>query len=75
MLLENIPDCPERDEPAHQHMDFLFLARPIDEAQDLVLAEEEGEDIKWFTKADIEALDQESEIFGNVKAYILQILE
>ena len=74
MLLENIPECPERDEPAHQHMDFLYLARPIDEAQDLVLAEAEGEEMRWFTKEDIEALREEDEIFGNVKAYILQIL-
>ena len=74
MLLENIPECPERDEPAHQHMDFLYLARPIDEAQDLVLAEAEGEEMRWFTKEDIEALREEDEIFGNVKAYILLIL-
>jgi 8-oxo-dGTP pyrophosphatase MutT (NUDIX family) len=75
MLLENIPACPERGEPAHQHMDFLFLARPLDEAQELVLAEEEGDEMKWFTRSDILALDSNTEIFGNVKAYILQILE
>lgn len=74
MLLENIPDCPERNEPAHQHMDFLFLARPIDEAQKLILAEEEGDEMRWFTKEDIEALDDSTEIFGNVKHYILSIL-
>ncbi len=74
MLQENIPECPERREPAHQHIDFLFLARPLDEAQELVLAEDEGEDMQWFTKADIEALDPKTEIFGNVKQYILQIL-
>ncbi len=74
MLLENIPECPERDEPAHQHMDFLYLARPLDEAQDLVLAEEEGEDMRWFTKSDIKALSEKTEIFGNVKAYILSVL-
>lgn len=75
MLLENIPAYPARNEPAHLHMDFLFLARPLDESQELTLQEEEGEDMKWFTKAEIEALNIESEIFGNVKAYILQILE
>lgn len=75
MLLENIPECPERDEAAHQHMDFLFLARPLDEAQDLVLAEEEGDDMKWFSKADIEALNADTEIFSNVKMYILSVLD
>ena len=74
MLQENIPECPDRNEPAHQHTDFLFLARPLDEAQELVLAEDEGEDMQWFTKEDIEALDDSSEIFGNVKAYILSVL-
>lgn len=74
MLLENIPDCPERNEPAHEHMDFLFLARPIDEAQEAVLAEEEGSEMRWFSRREIEALDVETEIFGNVQKYILDIL-
>lgn len=74
MLLENIPACPERDEAEHQHMDFLFLARPLDEAQDLVLATEEGDDMRWFTHTEISALDEKTEIFGNVKMYILQVL-
>lgn len=75
MLLENIPECEERGESSHQHMDFLFLARPIDEEQELVLATEEGDEMRWFTKEDIKALDTKTEIFGNVKAYILQIVD
>ena len=39
LLLENIPVCEKRNEPAHQHMDFLYLARPLDESQELVLLE------------------------------------
>jgi len=74
MLLENIPASPERGEAAHQHMDFLFLARPLDEAQDLVLATAEGDDMKWFTKEEVQCLNEDSEIFGNVKMYILQAL-
>lgn len=74
MLLENIPESKERGEPAHLHMDFLFLARPVDESQIMTLAEEEGTEMRWFTKNDIEALDQKTEIFGNVKKYILSIL-
>ena len=71
MLLEEIPACPERNEPAHQHMDFLFLARPLDEAQTLTLAEEEGREMRWFTRKEVEKLDERAEIFGNVKGYIL----
>ena len=74
MLLENIPDCPERDEPAHQHMDFLFLARPLDEAQELDHSNEESGEMRWFSRMEIHELDEETEVFGNVKHYILAIL-
>ena len=74
MLLENIPESLERGEPAHQHIDFLFLARPVNERQELILAEEEGAKMRWFTRGEIEELNAQTEIFGNVKAYILQIL-
>ena len=73
MLLENIPASEERGEPAHQHMDFLFLARPLDESQECTMCEEEADEMKWFTREEIDLLG-EDEIFGNVKAYILQIL-
>lgn len=74
MLLENIPASPERGEPAHQHMDFLFIAKPIDETQTVKIAEAESARMKWFTKAEVEALDENTEIFSNVKAYIRNIL-
>lgn len=74
LLLENIPASKERGEPAHQHMDFLYLARPLDESQALQLLEEEGADMRWFTRKDIEALDASTEIFSNVKGYILSVL-
>ncbi len=73
-LLENIPASEERNEPAHQHMDFLYLAKPLDENQVLALAEEEGQELKWFTREEVEILDTKTEIFANVKAYILQSL-
>jgi len=75
MLLENIPACPERGEPEHLHMDFLFLAQPIDESQVLQLAEEESEEMRWFTREDVASLNTTSEIFGNVQAYILRTLQ
>ncbi len=74
MLLEEIPASPERGEPAHQHMDFLFIARPLNPAQVLTLATAEGRELKWFTRNEIEQLDDTTEIFSNVKAYIMQAL-
>src|SRR3989344_8958384 len=72
LLLENIPASAERNEPAHQHMDFLFLGKPIDENQSLQLAEAEGGEMRWFTRDEVAALNEATEIFANVKAYILE---
>lgn len=74
MLLENIPESKERNEPAHLHMDFLFIAKPLDETQVITLQEAESERMQWFTKEDIAALDETTEIFSNVKEYILNVL-
>lgn len=74
MLLENIPASDERGEPAHEHMDFLFRAKMIDESQVITLAEHEGHAIRWFTREEIAALDERTEIFSNVKAYIMREL-
>ncbi len=74
MLLEEIPAYPPRNDPAHQHMDFLFLARPVDESQVMTLNKDEGHEMRWFTKKDIEALDATKEIFRNVKEYVLGVL-
>ena len=69
MLLENIPASEERGEPAHEHMDFLFLAKPLNEAQALQMAEAEADHLKWFTLQEIDAL-LDGEIFKNVRAYV-----
>ena len=74
MLLEKIPAYPPRNEPAHEHMDFLFLARPVDEAQSATLNSEEGREMRWFTREEIEKLDEANDIFSNVKSYILAVL-
>jgi 8-oxo-dGTP pyrophosphatase MutT (NUDIX family) len=73
-LLENIPSSEERNESAHQHMDFLYVAKLLDASQEVSLAAQEGEDIRWFTREDIEELDEGTEIFANVKSYILSLL-
>lgn len=74
MLLEEIPASPERGEPAHQHMDFLFIAKPLDETQAVRIAEEESDHMRWFDLKEVEALDSGTEIFSNVKAYIRTLL-
>ncbi|MEK7122655.1 MAG: NUDIX domain-containing protein, partial [Patescibacteria group bacterium] len=73
MLLEEIPAYPVRNEPAHQHMDFLFLARPLDESQVLTLNADEGHEMRWFTREEVEVLDETTEIFANVKRYVLGV--
>ncbi len=74
MLLEEIPASPERGEAAHQHMDFLFIAKPLDETQAVLIAKEESDRMRWFDLKEVEALDSGSEIFSNVKAYICTLL-
>lgn len=73
MLLENIPASESRGEPAHQHMDFLFLARPLDESQELIRAEEEADHLRWFTKKDVLNMSR-NDIFENVRNYVGQML-
>ena len=74
MLLEEIPASPERGEEAHQHMDFLYIARPLDESQAARLAPEESAEMRWFTREEVATLNSTTEIFSNVQEYILDIL-
>ena len=74
MLLENIPASAERNEPAHQHMDFVFLARPIDPQQTLQLAESEARELRWFTREEVRALPRE-EVFENVRQYVVRAIQ
>lgn len=75
LLLENIPACDERGEPAHEHMDFVYRAKPLDESQLLTLAQDEGSAIRWFTRDEILPLRTDDELFANVKTYILTLLD
>lgn len=74
MLLENIPQSVERNEPAHQHMDFLYLARPLNEDQAEEITDE-SDGMRWFTKEEVGKLNEQREVFSNVKAYILRLLK
>lgn len=72
-LLETIEARPAHNEPAHEHMDFVYLARPIDEDQVLTLEENEGEDLRWFTKEDINGIAPEK-MYVNVRQFLDDIL-
>ncbi len=74
LLLEEIPASKERNEPAHQHMDFVYIAELLDPKQIAVLEKEEGRELRWFTRDEIATLDTSKEIFANVQEYILRVL-
>lgn len=74
MLLENVGENPVTGEPAHQHIDFVYLAKPKDESQVLSLQEAEGTDLKWFTKEEIDALEAPAHIFANLKVFLLSLV-
>lgn len=69
LLLEEIEDRPAHNEPAHQHMDFVYLAKPVDENQVLTLQENEGDDLRWWGADDLRSLPEES-MYANVRAFI-----
>jgi 8-oxo-dGTP diphosphatase len=73
LLLENVDANERTGEPAHQHIDFVYLARPKDENQVMTVQEAEGSDLKWFTKPEIEALKGPDVIFANLKTFLLSL--
>lgn len=68
MLLEYIPTM--GDKVAHEHIDFLFLARPIQKTG----PGESHLQKRWFSVEEIEALDEGTLIFFETKKIILDLL-
>ncbi len=60
-LIENIP--PHNGEPAHQHVDFIYLGYPTGGSISSSCLGINQHDIRWFTWDEIEALDPDREIF------------
>jgi 8-oxo-dGTP pyrophosphatase MutT (NUDIX family) len=58
-LLEEIPAY--RDVPAHQHMDMIYLARPM--GGTIVENQNETSGIHWFTMEELEKLKPDADIF------------
>lgn len=54
-LLGNIPAY--KDRPAHQHMDFVYIAKPIK------LITEMPENCRWFKRTELQTLKPDVEIF------------
>ncbi|MGZ3633250.1 MAG: NUDIX hydrolase [Parachlamydiaceae bacterium] len=70
-LLEEIPAFGEQE--AHQHIDFIYLARPIGGVETLNTHETNG--LRWFTLAEIEALAGDVEIFTETQLAIRSIFD
>jgi ADP-ribose pyrophosphatase YjhB (NUDIX family) len=56
-LLEKLP--PFGDQPAHEHIDLVFLARPLS----LIPNSEPAHPVRWFTLEEIEELHAKLELF------------
>jgi 8-oxo-dGTP pyrophosphatase MutT (NUDIX family) len=63
-LLENIPA--HGDKPPHQHIDMIFLARPVGGTA--------HPGTRWFTLEEVERMVDDGEIFGETKKTIRHIL-
>jgi 8-oxo-dGTP pyrophosphatase MutT (NUDIX family) len=69
-LLEEIPAHGEH--PPHQHVDMIYLARPIGGQLKENGLETEG--LRWFSLEQVEALNSDIEIFEETKYVIRRIL-
>ncbi|CRX38680.1 NUDIX domain-containing protein [Estrella lausannensis] len=62
ILLEEIPA--HHEEPQHQHIDFIFLARPI--GGTLTVNRQESDALRWFSEDELDQIP-ENEIFNETK--------
>lgn len=69
-LLEEIPAC--GDAPAHQHVDFIYVARPVGGSLEQNLQETQG--IQWFSWEDIEKMRADQEIFFETQQTIKHLI-
>lgn len=68
-LLEEIPA--HGTQPEHQHIDYIYLARPTGGHEKINQTETAG--LKWFTAGEAEALIDDEEIFVETKEVIRAI--
>ncbi|MGE0670998.1 MAG: NUDIX hydrolase [Parachlamydiales bacterium] len=68
-LLENIP--PYKDQPAHQHIDFIYLGRPV--GGSLAPEADASPGLQWFTLEEVLSLKPDEEIFEETQQTIQAI--
>jgi 8-oxo-dGTP pyrophosphatase MutT (NUDIX family) len=61
-MLQDIPAY--KDQPAHQHMDMVFLGYPV--GGKLIENEEETQGLKWFSQEELSKLTPEVDTFTEV---------
>lgn len=69
-LLEEIPA--RGDQPAHQHIDMIYVGKPIGGTETLNMRETGG--LRWFSLEEIEALSSDVEIFEETRQTLRHIL-
>lgn len=69
-LLEEIPSF--GDQPSHQHIDMIYVAKPVDGT--LTHNHEETHAVKWFNLEQVRALQDDVEIFIETKQTIEHLL-
>jgi 8-oxo-dGTP pyrophosphatase MutT (NUDIX family) len=69
-LLEEIPATPSQ--PAHQHIDFIYVAKPVGGTEKH--NHEEIHKMQWFSLNEIENLESDVEIFEETKQTLRKIL-
>jgi 8-oxo-dGTP pyrophosphatase MutT (NUDIX family) len=60
-----------RVSPTHEHVTFVYFAKSESEQVTVTYDDDQSEEWKWFTKADLEATD----LRPNIRFYALQALE
>lgn len=68
MLLENIPATAK--EPAHQHMDFIYVAKLVS-----IQSAIEAHNMRWFTLEEVQNLKSGLEIFPDGKKTLEHIFQ
>lgn len=68
-LLEEIP--PYQGIPAHQHIDFIYVARPVQRDPTFTTQDQ----IKWFSLEELEKLKPDVELFEETLQVTKQILK
>jgi ADP-ribose pyrophosphatase YjhB (NUDIX family) len=70
-LLENIP--PHHSQPAHQHIDFIYLGRPI--GGTIAQEHRNQHEIRWFSYEEVLSLRPDHEIFLETQQILRKVFD